>query len=205
MDNFGYRNWGNNSNSYNDDSYEESPPATGKYGSGTYGAKKGAAKASSSDFDYDISSDFADSPVADKYSQRGRQTTAAASSSNRFSSTATRTSIHDRTKEILERNKAVGKTAQDDEDDQRLKSYQDTFKDLMEGLGDRVVPSSAVETSGMTKSFTQSQSRMDSTLDSPGGDSFELSAADLEVLQLYNDNSANFVLVGDKPELPLFS
>lgn len=180
MDNFGYRNWGNNnSNSYNDDSYEESPPATGKYGSSSYGNKKGAAKASSSDFDYDISSDFADSPVADKYSQRGRQTTTAAvASSNRFSSTATRASIQDRAKEILERNKAVGKTAQDVEDDKRLKSYQDTYKDLMEGLG---VPTSAVETSGMTKSYTQSQSRLDSTLDSPGGDSFELSAADLEV------------------------
>ncbi len=176
MDGFGYKNWGNNnSSSYNDESYEESPPS--KYGG--YGNKKGGGgKASSTDFDYDISSDFADSPVVDKYSQKGRNNTADVANSNRFSAArtaGTRTSIHDRTKEILERNKAVGKATQDEEDDKRLKSYQDTFKDLMEGLE---IPSK-VDT---TKSFnTQSQSRMESTLDSPGGDSLDISAADMEV------------------------
>ena len=180
MDSFGYKNWGNNSNSYNDDSYEESPPATGKYGS--YGNKKAGGNKGNSDFDYDISSDFADSPVVDKYSQKGRQSAvgASAASANRFSSTGTtRVSVQDRANQILERNKNVGKNLQEEDDNKRLQSYQDTYKDLMAGL---TIPTPAVDQSVASKSFTQSQSRFDSTLDSPGGDSFELSAADLEVL-----------------------
>eukprot|EP01032_Pedospumella_encystans_P028336 gene28336-32000_t len=121
MDSFGYKNWGNNSNSYNDDSYEESPPATGKYG--PYGNKKAGGNKGNSDFDYDISSDFADSPVVDKYSQKGRQSAvgASAASANRFSSTGTtRVSVQDRANQILERNKKVGKNLQEEDDNKRL-------------------------------------------------------------------------------------
>lgn len=185
MDNLGYKNW---KSGFNDDSYESSPSPQ-KYGDYYSGKSGGKGNNTADSFDYDISSDFAESPPVD-YSKRGSRGTAPAQSTSRFSADRTRASVSDRTKEILERNKAVGKAVGDIGDGGRLQSYQDTFKDLMEGLEDRIpAKKAALETSNTKSNASLSQSKFESTLDSPrGDDSLEISAADLEVLLIRRIN-----------------
>lgn len=182
MDNFGYKNWGG------DDSYESPLGKYGGYGSSKSG--KGKSKTGTTDsFDYDISSDFADSPPIDTRANRGGKSTSEGFGSNRFSTARSRTSVEDRTREILERNKAVGKATADAGDGGRMKSYEETYKELMDGLDlkeEMTNPkqhkaAASVETPN-SKSYLSTSSKFDSTLDSPlGGDSLEISAADLEV------------------------
>jgi hypothetical protein len=180
MDNLGYKNWGGSG--YQDDSYESSH---NKY---KYGSKKEES------FDYDISSDFADSPVHTTQKRgKGSAPEPVAASATRFGGiTRSRSSIDDRTKEILERNKAVGKSSVNEGDQNRLKSYQDTFAELMEGIDYKEKePEPAKQYSGskgMSKSNNMSsellspRSLADSSVGSRSmGDSFEISAADLEV------------------------
>lgn len=185
MDSFGYKNWG-------EDSYDSSP---GKYGNYGGNKKSGGKKASASDFDYDISSDFAESPPIDQRAKIAGRGTTEGFSTNRFSSTRNRTSVEDRTREILERNKSVGKATNDAGDGGRMKSYEETYKELMSGLDlkeeiGKPKPQKKLEkvetpvsrSLSRSRSMSMSQSRLDSTLDSPvGGDSLEISAADLEV------------------------
>lgn len=185
MDNLGYKNW---KSGYNDDSYGSSP-SPDRYGDYYSGKSTGKGATATDSFDYDISSDFADSPPVDMYSKRGRGT-ATESNTNRFSVNRNRASVSDRTKEILERNKAVGKSVGDIGDGGRLQSYQDTFKDLMEGLEDRIPTKKAAQQEmSNTKSHVSqslSQSKFDMSLDSPrGDDSLEISAADLEVREYW--------------------
>jgi hypothetical protein len=180
MDSFGYKNWG-------DDSYDSSPNKYGGYGS----SKKGGGKASgNADFDYDISSDFADSPPLDQRAKKGGKSSTEGYGANRFSAARNRTSVEERTRAILERNKGVGKAADDAGDEGRMKSYEETYKELMGGLElkeelGKPKPQKKQEKSDTPASksnLSLSQSRMDSTLDSPlGGDSLDISAADLEV------------------------
>ena len=179
MDNFGYKNWGG------DDSYD-SPP--GGYGYNKNSKGKGKTVTTDS-FDYDISSDFADSPPIDVRANKGGKTTEGFGS-NRFSTARNRTSVEDRTREILERNKAVGKSTADAGDGGRMKSYEETYKELMDGLdlkeemkNPKQQQKTAVSAETPTsKSYLSSSSKFESTLDSPGGDSLEISAADLEVI-----------------------
>ena len=198
MENVGYRNWSSKSGNYNDDSYD-------------YGSRKqstGKSGYSNESFDYDVSSDFAESP--EQYPKKGRKSTApepVSASASRFGVTRSRSSIDERTKEILERNKAVGKNANADGDQYRLKSYHDTYAELMEGLDykeekdhassspppavsnkrqQQATGSRAVDVSVSRSHLSVSQSRMDSggSFDSPSlgrSDSLEISDADLEV------------------------
>lgn len=176
---FGYKNWG-------DDSYDSSPNKYGNYGAAKKGGGKG--KASTSDFDYDISSDFADSPPFEQRAGKGSRGMTESFGTNRFSTTRTRSSVEDRTREILERNKAVGRATDDAGDGGRMKSFEETYKELMGGLDLKEelgkpktqTKPEKVDTPASKGSLSVSQSRLDSTLDSPG-DSLEISAADLEV------------------------
>ena len=177
MDNFGYQNWGA------EDSYDSSPNKHGKFGSQN---KSGKSKYTSESFDYDISSDFADSPpLEQRYKKPGNAGTESFGT-NRFSAARNRTSVEERTKEILERNKAAAKGAKGDDGD-RLKSYQDTYKELMEGIELKVddekpkLAEKKPEAKASKPRKSLSFSKLDS-LDSPGGgDSLDISAADLEV------------------------
>lgn len=181
MDSFGYKNWGG------DDSYDSSPNKYTNYGNK---GKASGGKYTSESFDYDISSDFADSPPIDQRAKKGGNATTESFGSNRFSTARSRSSVEERTREILERNKNVGKATTDAGDGGRMKSYEETYKELMGGLElkeemSKPKPQKKAEETPVSKSnLSMSQSRMDSSLDSPG-DSLEISAADLEVCRCY--------------------
>jgi hypothetical protein len=194
MDNFGFGNWNN------DDSYDMSPNKDNY--SRKAGAKKGG-KNDSESFDFDISTDFVASPV--QRSAKDRRAAVSEASSSRFGGISRRSSIEDRTKEILERNKNSGKGQEQEEDHTRLQSYEDTFAELMDGLdvnkykdedsprnaptdreahtpGNSRNQSGVSGVSGVSGAGVHSFSRLDSSLESPtGGDSLEISATDLEV------------------------
>jgi hypothetical protein len=177
MDNFGYKNWGG------EDSYDSSPNKYGNYGNTS---KKSGGKYTTESFDYDISSDFADSPPIDQRAKKGGKAPAESFGSSRFSTARSRSSVEERTREILERNKNVGKATEDAGDGGRMKSYEETYKELMGGLElkeelSKPKPQKKAEETPVSKSnLSMSRSGMDSSLDSPG-DSLEISAADLEV------------------------
>jgi hypothetical protein len=89
--------------------------------------------------------------------------------------TVRRSSVQDRTNQILDRNKTVRKLdhAELDKTD-RLKSYESTLADLMEGISFPMVSDKR------TTDSCEQLSVIDQNLISPG-DSFEISATDLEV------------------------
>ena len=193
MDGLGYRNWNNT------DSYESSPsgfsddmPRRSSYNS----RGNSAFPNDKSEYDFEISNDdedYADSPVFSKPKLDRRASMGA----------GRRSSIDERARDILERNKKVDdkETAADDDDD-RMQSYKDTFADLMEGLDvpdykkDMGTAGEAPPTSESPPDTSNSSSpgkgwhgrgkgrdRVDSPLESPMDtvDSFEISDADLEV------------------------
>lgn len=85
-----------------------------------------------------------------------------------------RSSVQDRAQQILERNKAVGLSRADEsENTDRLKSYESTLAELMDGI---IIPS---ETENEDFKMND-QLSFKELLGSPG-DSCEISAADLEV------------------------
>jgi hypothetical protein len=181
MDNFGFGNWNN------DDSYDSSPNKDYN----RKGAKRGG-KTQSESFDFDISTDFGASPVQRSVKDRRAAVAESTNSNSRFGGPTRRSSIEDRTKEILERNKNVGKS-EAEEDNTRAKSYEDTFAELMDGLDPSKYqeeksprnPNPDLSRASLHSPLThhsQSFSRLDSSLESPtGGDSLEISATDLEV------------------------
>jgi hypothetical protein len=92
-----------------------------------------------------------------------------------FVKTVRRSSVQDRTNQILERNKTVRKLDHTESDKtDRLKSYESTLADLMEGI------SSPIVSDKRTTDSCEQLSVIDQNLISPG-DSFEISATDLEV------------------------
>ncbi|KAJ1414031.1 hypothetical protein B484DRAFT_422626 [Ochromonadaceae sp. CCMP2298] len=181
MDNFGFGNWNN------DDSYDSSPNKDYN----RKGAKRGG-KTQPESFDFDISTDFGASPVQRSVKDRRAAVAESTNSNSRFGGPTRRSSIEDRTKEILERNKNVGKS-EAEEDNTRAKSYEDTFAELMDGLDPSKYqeeksprnPNPDLSRASLHSPLThhsQSFSRLDSSLESPtGGDSLEISATDLEV------------------------
>jgi hypothetical protein len=172
MDNFGYRNWDRN-DSFND----------------------------SDNGGYDF---VVDSPEYDRPSKarRGNSTSATSSNNyaksqgtgrsqepqtNRFGGTATRrSSIDDRAKEILEKNRSRAREAKSDDEGQRYTSLEAEFAEILQGIEIPKVkesldsPSASILSGGKSGSGIHKK-MADSPMDSTYGDSFDISAADFEV------------------------
>ena len=162
MDNLGYRNWNNSLEESSSFGYESSPSPP--YRSNN----KGEARGFKIDnvYDYEISQDGEDD---------GRNVTTQA---NRKSNVR-RSSIDDRAKEILDRNKIIQEINVNDVDDP-ISSYQSTLAELMEGIE---IPQNLDETEKSSVGSNVANSVVDSPFESSSGivDSFEISEADMEV------------------------
>lgn len=137
------------------------------------------AKSSSSkredQYDFEISNDDDDEGNSYNYRQPLHES----------KGTLGRRSIDDRAKEILERNKSKSKDVGKEDDGNAMASYESTLKDLMEGI---TVPTEVPELGATGNSAFSLDSigkpaeDIKSLESSALMDSFELSAADLEVI-----------------------
>jgi hypothetical protein len=176
------------SGKYVDDdySYNESP--------GYSYSKKSRHNTNNSDgYDFEISQDDDDFMVdSPDYSRNSR---GAANSkkdiplanSNRFGSgTLTRrSSIDDRAKEILEKNRSRARETKVDDDAGRFTSIEAEFAEILQGIDiPKVKENMALDSpslSIMSPKGSTSKLLQDSPMDSTYGDSFDISAADFEV------------------------
>lgn len=167
MDSFGYKNWGGR-DSY-DDSYESSPPT---YASDQYGFTNSNNNSNKDIYDFDISQEADDSPIPKpkKSLTRTRE--------------VRRKSTDERVSEILEKSKkstakSEAKTNEREETEEDIySSWKSSWNQLMDGLDVSSQPSPNLtmsETPKLKPSPPQSRSPLDHS------DSFEISAADLEV------------------------
>ncbi len=143
------------------------------------------------DYEFDISQDLDYDNSNGKYgstkSVNHRQKQSVVTSSMR------RSSIQDRTQQILERNKTVGKSSILGENTERLSSYKSTLADLLEGI---TIPNNVSTTSNTGRRresevyrAPQTKKRTDSQQGLPG-DSFDISMTDLEARMMMNDASS---------------
>ncbi len=190
MDNFAYRNWqgGNNENSY-DDSTENYGYDSSQRRSSTSNFRSGK-EPKKDEYEFDISQDddYLDYSDHSRHSQKKRQSISTSKTVDKnpiVTSSTRRSSINDRAKEILERNKAVGRSSGIVENTERLSSYKSTLADLMEGITVPDVVSKRAATEGSTKNEMKKRVESPTFAMSPG-DSFEMSATDLEVCSSYS-------------------
>lgn len=187
MDSFGYRNWGS-TGSYLEDSEspEASPDHTAPNRRTSGNSRYSQSKATNDDYDFEISdsNDYEVSPEPAKQ-KNSYSSSLRGDSSTRYGSTR-RTSVADRAKEILERNKSAKQVADDDDGPS---TFQSTYAELLEGLEFNKTddtPDESMLDIVSPKSDVRA-TRQKSFLGSPGldsssyGDSFEISAADFEV------------------------
>lgn len=194
MDNFGYSNWNDSASpSYMDTSDDYGQYGRGKSKASAVGSKNKSYGNSDSAYDFEISNDSFDASPDYKTtsSSRNRRASTGAvsgSTTSRYGNNMRRSSVDERAREILERNrKTEPPPGADAVDETRLKSFQDTYAELMEGLelpdGKKEIGSTGPYTPHSNKSPGFRSPRTNSSLESPlgTGDSFEISAADLEV------------------------
>lgn len=191
-----YNNWSKGRTS-EESMYASSGSALSDYQPTTYqrggaGTRRDSNKKANNDsYDFDISQDDYSYSPAPQPARRGRDmTTYDSSASQKFTR---RSSIDDRAKEILEKNRTHAPSANDQEVD--YKTLQSTFAELLEGidLPEKDKRDDTDDSAPNTKdSFMMS---MDSSpklgkskkygstgsLGSPDNDSLDISAADLEV------------------------
>eukprot|EP01031_Cornospumella_fuschlensis_P040078 gene40078-48839_t len=192
-----YNNWSKGRVS-EDSMYASSGSALSDYQPTTYqrggNRRESQTKKTNDSYDFDISQDDYSYSPAPQPARRGREiATYDSSASQKFTR---RSSIDDRAKEILEKNRTHAPTASDQEVD--YKTLQSTFAELLEGIDIPDIPDkdrrdSVDESAPNTKDSFMS---MDSTpkalgkgkkygstgsLGSPDNDSLDISAADLEV------------------------
>ncbi|RYG66171.1 hypothetical protein EON64_10350 [archaeon] len=184
-------NWSKNRAS-EESMYASSGSALSDYQPTTYqrGGSRRESKKTNDSYDFDISQDDYSYSPAPQPARRGRDvTTYDSSASQKFTR---RSSIDDRAKEILEKNRTHAPSANDQEVD--YKTLQSTFAELLEGIDipDKVkredIDDSALNTKdsfmsmdsspkiGKSKKYSSAGS-----LGSPDNDSLDISAADLEV------------------------
>lgn len=189
---YGYKNWGHLDD---DDSYDTSTPPT--YTSENYGFTAGTKKRASASSlagpndAYNFEYDRGIGPAKSRY-----QDDLIRASGDSIGQSTRRMSTADRTKQILD---SVKRTKPVKDDSEQFTSFQDSWNELMQDL--ESVPGSASPsvaadgprtssplTPGASESFGTPQSRLrtvpekGSPFFSPtGSDSFEISAADLEV------------------------
>ena len=174
---YGYNNWSHDSHEDSNYMDYESPPQRRSSTSNI----KSNKNAKSDEYEFEISQDddFMDSPVIptkknSTYKAPERRNSVATSSTRR-------SSVTDRAKEILERNKAVGRNSGVEENTERLSSYKSTLADLMEGINvTEVVPKRTNSNAGIARQDPKQYVESPKSLNSPA-DSFDISASDLEV------------------------
>ena len=180
MEGFGYDNWAD------DSGYDTSTPPTYTSENYGFGAKKGAASKPTSD-----RSDVYDFDIYDGASS----SRAAAPKSKEPPKQSRRMSTEDRANEILRKSisdrKSIARESRVEDDSAAFSSFQESWKELMVGI--EAVPGSNVPTpnSESPRSSFSASPRPDqqphwsqkdaSPFNSPGSESFEISAADLEV------------------------
>lgn len=182
MDNFDYRSWDkSHSNSrkysgFNDESSLYSSPGYSELDNSGFSAKKRSYKSDiSDDYDFEISNEGGfSSPV---YNSKP-----STKEDNRFGNIR-RSSIDERTKEILERSRK-SKPSNTVDPDERFSTFEATFAELMEGINVPKEIENSKENSDLSAPATpinNTKKKYDSSIDNSLAESLDISAADLEV------------------------
>ena len=197
MEGQGYQNWGRAaygsggkystfSNEGDDSMYADSSMGFSEYDRSYNKRSRQEDKSDAYDFEISQDEDFSvDSPEFQRQPQRQKSSTTAASTSDRFGGNTRRaSSVEDRAKEILERNRSKARESKATDDSERFTTFEQQFAEIMDGIEIPKLKEST-DTLALKESIVSpkgsSKYLAESPMDSINGDSFDISAADFEV------------------------
>lgn len=163
--------------------------------------KKSRREDKSDAYDFEISQDddfMVESPEVQRQPVRQKSSTSTASTASsaaaamgggndRFGGMVRRSSVEDRAKEILERNRSKARESKVSDDGDRFTTFEQQFAEILDGieipkLKDSQDTLPIKESVSSPKSLGGNMKRpADSPMDSINGDSFDISATDFEV------------------------